>query len=379
MELSKKIGAIKIKDLSSHLFVLILCGGGGKRLWPRSRVRSPKQFIKLFNSKTIFQETIARSKNLVPFSRIFVVTNFDYTDEVAAQAPEIPRENIIAEPMAKNTAMAVGMGAIYIQRVDPLAVITNFASDHRISQLDEFNKAIILASQAANLGDYLVTVGIKPTFPHTGMGYIKAIKLLQKVNGAKIYNVERFVEKPDVITAKRLLGEGGYFWNANLYTWRADSILRALDKYLPKTARGLEEIRMAIKTAGEKRVTEGVYKEAEDISIDVGVSEKSKNMLLIPAEFSWSDVGDWKVAYDVSDKDKDGNVVICEKGDGEYIGLDSKNCLIHFSDQLIATIGVDNLIIVDTKDALLVARKDRAEEVKRLVELLKKKGKTEYL
>lgn len=368
-----------VKDLNNHLFVLILCGGGGKRLWPRSRVRSPKQFIKLFGQKTIFQETAARSKHLVPWSRVFVVTNYDYIDEIASQAPEIPKENIIAEPEAKNTAMAIGIGAIYIQRVDPLAIISNFASDHRISNLEKFYKAIETASWAANLGDFLVTVGIKPTFPHTGMGYIKIRKVFRKLDGNLVYKVEKFVEKPDVKTAKKFLSEGGYFWNANLYTWRADSILRALDRYLPKTASGLEEIRGALGAANEKKILVKAYKEAEDISIDFAVSEKSTNMLLVPADFPWSDIGDWKVAYDVSKKDKNGNVVICEKEGGEYRGIDTKNCLIHFSDQLIATIGVEDLIIVDTRDALLIARKDRAEEVKKLVEQLKEEGKKEYL
>lgn len=367
------------QNLNKHLFVLILCGGGGKRLWPRSRVKSPKQFIKLFDNQTIFQETVSRSKNLVPPARIFVVTNQDYFDEVTSQAPEIPRENILTEPQAKNTAMAMGLGAIYIQRIDPLAVITNFASDHRISQLGKFNRAINTAAIAADSGDYLVTVGIKPTFPHTGMGYIRAKNIFKQLNGDSIYQVSRFVEKPDLDKAKRLFQEGGYFWNANLYTWRADSILRAIDRFLPKMAIGLHKIRRSFRTLQEKQVIQQVYKEVEDVSIDVGVSEKAQNMLLIPAEFPWSDVGDWKVAYDVSHKDKNNNVVICEKKGGEYVGIDSRNCLIHFSDQLITTIGVEDLIIVDTKDALLVCRKDRSQEVKQLVGLLKEKGKLGYL
>lgn len=374
-----KTPGMTTKDLNNHLYVLVLCGGGGKRLWPRSRVKSPKQFIKFFGEKTIFQDTVSRSRILVPYSRIFVVTNFDYIDEVREQTPGIPRENIIAEPQAKNTAMAMGIGALKIHKLDPLAVITNFASDHHVENLRKFEQAVRTAVLTANLGDFLVTVGIKPTFPHTGMGYIKTSHLFKRVDDAEAFKVEKFVEKPDLATAEKFLSEGGYFWNSNLYTWRADSILRAIDKYLPKLSVGLEEIRESLGTKKEESIIRKVYEEAEDISIDYGVSEKADNMLLVPADFPWSDIGDWKVAYDISKKDKEGNVVIFEKGKGEFVGMETKNCLIHFSDELIATIGVENLIIIDTKDALLVARKDRAEEVKKLVNLLKEKGKLKYL
>ncbi|PJE67399.1 mannose-1-phosphate guanylyltransferase [Candidatus Shapirobacteria bacterium CG10_big_fil_rev_8_21_14_0_10_40_9] len=365
--------------LEKHLYVLILCGGGGKRLWPRSRIKFPKQFIKLLGEKTIFQDTVKRARTLVPYARIFVVTNFDYVDEVRIQAPGIPRKNIISEPRAKDTAMAIGIGTLFIHKVDPLAVITILASDHHVENLQKFDQAVKIAAQAANLGDFLVTIGIKPTFPHTGMGYIKTSHLFKKIDNASIFKVEKFVEKPNLQTAEKFLSEGGYFWNSNLYTWRADSILRAIDKHLPKTAAGIEKIRESLETSKEKEVIERVYQEVESISIDYGVSEKSKNILLVPADFPWSDIGDWKVAYDISKKDKEGNVVIFEKGKGEYVGMETKNCLIHFSDELIATIGVENLIIVDTKDALLVARKDKAQDVKKLVNFLKEKGKDKYL
>lgn len=365
--------------LKEHLYVIILCGGSGKRLWPRSRAATPKQFIRLFNKKTIFQDTVDRSRTLVPYSRIVIVTNADYVDEVRTQAPRIPKENIIAEPLAKNTAMAMGIGAIHIHKRDPLAVITNFASDHHVKDLRKFNRAVRAAAAAANLGDFLVTIGIKPTFAHTGMGYIKTSHLFKKVDSASVFKVEKFIEKPDIERAERFLTDGGYFWNANLYTWRADSILRSFHKHLPKLAVGLEEIRESLDHKGFKQVIKKVYEEAEDISIDYGVSEKADNLLLVPSDFVWSDVGDWKVAYDLAKKDPNGNVVIHEKGDGEFIGIETKNCLVHFSDQLVATIGVKDLIIVDTKDVLLIARKDKAQEVKNLVNRLQKEGKKKYL
>ncbi len=362
-----------------HLYVLILCGGGGKRLWPRSRVKTPKQFIKLLGERTLFQNTVARARKVVPYSRIFVVTNFDYMDEIRKQAPHIPRENIICEPQVKDTALAMGIGALFIQKIDPLAIITNFASDHHIGDIEKFSRAIKNAASVAGRGDFLVALGIKPSFPHTGMGYIKRGRLIRKDKGAQVFGVVEFVEKPNFETAERFLREGKYFWNANLYTWKTDSILQAIRRHLPKLDSGLQKIKEALGTIKERRVIEEVYREMDSISIDYGISEKAKNLVLIPCDFSWSDVGDWKVVYDVSKKDKEGNVVIFEKGRGEYVGMETKNCLIHFSDELITTVGVEDLIIVDTKDTLLIAKKERAQDVKELVNFLKEKGKDKYL
>ncbi|MDP3888749.1 MAG: mannose-1-phosphate guanylyltransferase [bacterium] len=362
-----------------HFYVVILCGGSGKRLWPCSRAKTPKQFLKLFGERTIFQDTVARAKRFVPPSKIFLVTNQDYLDEVHDQSPEIPRKNIIAEPVGKNTALAVGVAALYIHQIDPLAVVVNFASDHHVEDMRKFDLAIKTAVETANLGDYLVTIGVKPTFPHTGMGYIKTSNVFKRFDHSLVYKVEKFIEKPQVSVAEKFLVEGGYFWNANLYTWRVDSILRAVEEYMPDLFKQLERIRKSIDTSGEKEMIKHVYESALNISIDYGVSEKAKNMLLVPSSFTWSDIGDWKVAYDISKKDKDGNVVIFDKGKGGFLGLDTKDCLIHFSDQLVATIGVKDLIIVDTKDALLIARKDKAEEVKTFVNELLAKKKEEYL
>lgn len=369
-----------MEDLfEKHFYIIILCGGSGKRLWPCSRVNAPKQFIKLFGETTIFQDTIERSRRFVDPTKIFVVTNIDYVDEVKAQAPCIPSANIIAEPLGKNTAMAMALGALYISKIDPLAVIVNFASDHHVSDLRRFDSAIKTAVAAANIGDHLVTIGVRPTFAHTGMGYIKTSHLFKRIDGSSVYTVEKFIEKPDAVTADKFLSVGGYYWNANLYTWRADSILRAIENYMPKLSKQLDTIRESFGTKKEKEIIQKIYEEADDVSIDIGVSEKANNILLVPSSFQWSDIGDWKVAYDISKKDKDNNVVIFEKGKGEYVGIDTDNCLIHFSDQLVATIGISDLIIVDTKDALLVARKNRSQDVKTLVNLLNSKKKAKYL
>lgn len=328
---------------------------------------------------TIFQKTIKRIKPIVPSERILVVTNFDYVDEVREQTPEIPKENIIAEPQARNTALAMGLGAIYIKTRDPNGIIINLASDHLIKDTKKFRQKMLIAAQAANLGDYLIAVGIQPEFPHTGYGYIHAKKEFTRVNGEQVLKVERFTEKPDLATAKKFLRSGNYFWNANLYTWSAEAVLKAFRRHTPKIAQGLEKIEKAIGTSKEKEVINEVYEQAEGISIDYAVSEKAKNMLMVPADFDWSDIGDWKVVYDLGKKDKNGNVIIKHGEKGEHLGIETKNCLVHFDDELIATVGVENLIIVDAGNLILVCNKDKAQDVKKIVQKLKEQGKKEYL
>lgn len=370
---------MSIKRKTDHLFVVILCGGGGKRLWPRSRRAAPKQFIKLFGKKTIFQKTVERLESFVASKHLFVVTNSDYIDEVRDQAPQIPKENIIAEPEAKNTAMAVGLGALYIKKRDPEAVIINLPSDHFVEETKRFLEFLLVASEASSSGEFLVTVGIKPTFPHTGYGYIKMGKIWKKLNGEDIFRVEKFTEKPDLATAKKFIESGRYLWNAGIYIFKISAFLEALAKHSPKTSELLKRIEEAIGEENEEKVLKGAYHEAEDISIDYAVAEKAKNMLVVPGEFGWSDIGDWKIVYDLSPKDKNGNVIIQEREKGEFISVDTENCLIHLSDQLVAAVGVKDLVIVDTPNAVLVADKKRAEEVKKLVKLLENEGRLEHL
>lgn len=363
-------------EVVNHLWASILCGGGGKRLWPRSRIKKPKQFVRLFGKETIFQETVERIKPLISPSKILVITNFDYVDEVREQAPEIPKENIIAEPMAKNTALAMGVATAYAKKKDEKAVVANLPSDHLIKKPANFRKILSVAAQAAAAGNWLVTIGIKPSFPHTGLGYIHA---KEKVVGIRVLKVIKFTEKPSLRKAKMFLKSGQYFWNAGMYIWQVDSGLQAFKAHTPKIGQGLEKIGQAIGTKKEKEVLEQVYKEAEDISVDYAISEKAKNMLMVVGDFDWSDIGDWKVVYDLGKKDKNGNVIIKHGEEGEHLGIDTKNCLVHFDDELIATVGVENLIIVDAGNLILVCNKGKAQDVKKIVQELKQRGKKKYL
>lgn len=365
-----------MEDDLKETCVLIICGGGGKRLWPESRINAPKQFIKLLGEKTLFQEMAARAAILVPPENIFVQTVAGYEDEVQTQAPQILKENIFAEPMSRNTALAMVYGTLMIKRKMPQATIINLWSDQKIADEEGFQKILLSAVMAANSGDWLVTVGIKPTFPHTGLGYIEAVKKIESSDG--VFYRGKFIEKPSLEKAQEFLALGRYFWNTGYYVWQVGVFIETVKKVNPTLHVNLEAIDRAI-SANDQPAIKKVFEGAEDISIDKAVSEKADNIAVLPAEIGWSDVGDWKTVYDVSPKDENGNVVINTGQRGEFIQLDSKNCLIHLSDQLVAVVGVDDLAIVDTPDALLICKKGKAEDVKKIVELLKTKGKTGYL
>lgn len=368
------------EELKKHIFVLILCGGGGTRLWPRSRNKLPKQFANLLGKETLFQITVKRFENFVPWEKIFVVTTTqEYGKLVQKQAPKIPQKNIIIEPMRRNTAMAHGLGILYIQRIDPEAVIITETADHPIQNVPVYLKNFMVSAQAAARGDILVTTGIKPIFPHTGLGYIKKGRLWQKFDGQPVYKLEKFTEKPDLKTAKEFLKSGDYYWHANLFVWRIDTYLKALKKNEPKAWEAIEKISQAIGTPQEEKVIKEAYQKAPDISVDYAIAEKADNFYMVMGEFGWEDVGDWKVVYDLLPKDKEGNAVLKFGKKGEFIGIKAKNNLIQFDDQLIAAIGVEDLIIVDAENIILVCPKNKAEDVKKMVELLKKMGRQEYL
>lgn len=368
--------SISSEQIKKHLYVSILCGGGGKRLWPRSRKKTPKQFIDLFGNETIFQKTMKRAEKVVTNDRIFMITNISYIDDILTQDPNVLLRNIIAEPKARDTALAMGMAALYIYHQDPEAVIANFASDHVISPDSSLRADILTAAQIAASSNRIVTIGIKPQYPHTGLGYIEADG---KLDGFPAYQVVKFTEKPDLDTAKKFIATGKYYWNANLYVWKAKTALEAIEKHAPAVFSLLKKMEKAIGTPQESKVLHEVYESAPSISIDYAVSEKAKDLVLLPASFDWDDIGDWEVVYRRSPKDKEGNVVIKHGTNGGYVSLESKNNLIHFNNQLLALVGVENMIIVDTGDALLICHQQKAERVKKVVEKLQADGLIKYL
>lgn len=367
------------QSLKEHLYALIICGGAGTRLWPRSRQKTPKQFLpKFFGEKTLFTQTVERVSLLVPNEKIYVVTLGDYVDEIIQQGQFILPKNIIVEPVGKNTAMAVGFGAAYIKKADPEAVIMNFWSDAIIKENDLFVEKLILASEMAALKNYLVVIGLKPTFPHTGLGYIEVGEKFGDKR-KEIYKVLSFKEKPNLETAKSFLAKGNYYWNTGILVWSAKAIFAAFSKYSPTIYSLLERISGSLGTASEREVIENAYCQAENVPIDVAVSEKADNLLLLPADFTWSDIGDWKVSYDLKDKDENGNVIETFGDQGWHLGEDTKNCLIETQNRLVATIGVSNLVVIETDDAVLICDKEKAQDVKKIVSFLREQKKDRYL
>lgn len=362
-----------------HLYALIICGGAGTRLWPRSLQKNPKQFLKKFyGEETLFSQTVKRAKLLTTSDHIFVITLADYADEIREQSPDISAKNIITEPFGKNTAMAIGVGAAYIKKVDSKAVIMNFWSDAAIAKNDLFVDKLSLAAEIAFDGDFLVDIGLKPTFPHTGLGYIEAGEKIVTSRG-EAYKVNSFKEKPDRVTAEEYLSKGNFFWNTGIYVWSAEAIFSAFSKYSPEIYSLLEEVYSEIGTARENEVIKKVYDKVENVSIDVAVSEKAENLLLVPATFEWSDIGDWKATYDLNEKDENGNVVQVFGKNGWHLGIETKNCLIEAQEKLIATVGVSDLVIIETDKAVLVCAKEKSQEVKKIVNSLKEQDKTDYL
>ena len=347
-------------------------------MWPRSTNAKPKQFLRLISDKTMLQETLSRITPLVPPERVLVITNSKYKSMVEVDLPSVPPQNIFAEPEKKDTAMAMGVGAIMALELDSEAVIINLAADHVVKDENEFRRTMLAAVDAAMTGDFLVTVGISPTFPHTGLGYIKIGEKINEPNGLPVYRVTGFTEKPDIDKAKEFLATKKYFWNANNYVWTAKSAMEAFKKHLPKTYSQLLKLKEAFSGKDMNHIAGEVYSAIEGVSIDYGVSEKAGNLLLIPGDFGWSDIGDWQVVYDLSAKDEMGNVVDQSRGIPPIL-VDVKGCFVCGGKKLLAAVGVEDMIMVETKKAVLIVPKSKAQSVKHIVEWLKEKGMTEYL
>jgi mannose-1-phosphate guanylyltransferase len=362
-----------------HLYVVILCGGGGTRLWPLSRKDAPKQFIELLGEETLFQKTLKRAQQLVDNKHIYVMTNKQYESEVRGSAPSVPQENIIAEPEKKNTALAMGVIAGIIYAHDKDAVIINLASDHLITNLEVFNQTVLAAAEVASAGENLVSVGVEPSFAHSGLGYIHRGALSHNEGSFPVYNVVSFAEKPDEKTAQMYLSTGEYYWNANLYTWSAKKILEEFMIHAKGMHEAIKAIIDAVGTDQFNSVFVKQYSAAPEAQIDTAISEKTEHLVVIPGDFGWTDIGSWNVVHDEVEKDEEGNALIAREAGGDWFRIDTKNTLVSTSKKQIVTIGLENVVIVDTEDAILVAHKDHAQDVKKVVEHLKNTGKENLL
>ncbi len=357
------------------IFVVLMAGGVGTRFWPRSRARTPKQVLDIVDHETMMKATYKRLKGLVEPERIFVVTNQDQMPVIRKQIPKLSEQNFIIEPMGRNTAPCIGLAATMVQQIDADGIMVVLPADHLITDTSEFKRVIRHAAKYAWESDGLVTLGINPTHPATGYGYIQRGEEVSKLDDHGVYKVKTFAEKPNLETALRFLESGDFYWNSGMFIWKVSSILKEIEVKLPELHEGLLQIKSQLNKKNFNSVLEDVYRRIRGISIDYGVMQTAQNVFVIPTVMGWSDVGSWEVVYEISEKDNNKNSGNCK----EIQALDSGENYIYAPKKMVGLVGVKNLVIVDTGDALLVCRKNHSQDVKELVEQLKKNGLDEYL
>jgi mannose-1-phosphate guanylyltransferase len=364
------------------IFSVILAGGKGTRFWPLSRSLRPKQLLKILSPKTLIRETAERMFPLAGPEHTLVVTVAEQLKDLARELRGVPRGNFIAEPQGKNTAPCIGLSALEVVARDPAGVMVVVPADHWVADPRIFRRTLKHAVSLAATGDNLVTIGIRPDYPETGYGYILKDRNLPsgKIPGAAL--VKRFQEKPDAITARRLIRHGA-LWNSGIFVWRAAALLQSLHRYQPAIASLLDKIRA--ETGGKSltrptprlaRFIAREYNKMPAISVDYAVLENAAadgKVVTLEASFGWSDIGSWSAVHRMMHRDDDGNAAT-----GRWLGLGAKNCLIHAPDRLVVLLGIEDALVVDTPDALLVGDLKRAQEVRELVEELKKRGLGSY-
>jgi len=346
-----------------NVYVVVMAGGIGARFWPKSNEKTPKQLLKIFGDKTMIQETVERLDGFVDKDKIYVVTNKMQLPFMIEQLPQIPQGNIIAEPFGRETASCIGLASIIIQKRDPGAVIINLPADHIIRKLDEFHLTLKLAVEFANNTNGLVTIGILPSGPETGYGYIQ---IDERSVADNIHRVYSFAEKPNYSTAIRFLESGDFLWNSGMFIWKVSSILNEIQIHMPDLYEGLEEIKSVLDTPAFDKKLATVYGQLRKISIDYGVMEKSQKVYLTKGNFIWSDIGSWEEVYQLSEKNDVGN---CIKGNVfTEMTVDS---FILSPDKFTAVIGAENMIVINDNDCTLICRRDQAQSVKKVLDYLK--------
>lgn len=363
--------------MSSHHYAVIMAGGGGTRLWPVSRKENPKQLLPLLGQETLFQSTVKRLENLFPPERILVVTIEEQAREMKKQAPEIPEENYLIEPAPRGTASVVGLAAMVLKKRDPNAIMSILPSDHFIRNVDLFHYLLKTAFEVAE-NQYLVTLGITPTSPSTAYGYIQQGKPVEGGYKYPVYMVNKFIEKPNEETAQQLLRTGSHSWNSGMFIWQVDTILNEIAKQMPELGKQLDAIGQAWGTSKQDEVLQNSWKDLKTETVDYGIMEKADRVVVLPAGgLGWSDVGMWSSLFEVLLPDMNGNIAT---NTNLHLAHETHNTLVYGgSERLIVTIGVDDMVIVDTGDALLICKADQSQRVKEVVEHLKKHNQEKFL
>lgn len=356
-------------------YAVIMAGGVGTRFWPSSRKQKPKQFLNLIGDRSMIQATVDRISPLIPASRILIVTNEDYVPLVQEQLPDIPHENIIGEPVARNTAPCVAIAAGILQKRDPEATMVVLPADHFISKPEKFLEILKAGIAQAEAGNNLVTIGITPHRPETGYGYIQMEEKALKNNGnIPVHHVKTFAEKPDLKTAVSFIESGDFLWNSGMFIWKTRTILDQFYTHLPAIHREVEAFDAHSDRDFNKAVN-SFYKAVMSISIDYGIMEKADTVYVIPGEFGWSDVGSWMAVYELGEKLSEGNVCDTDKA----VFQNSQNCMVRLtSDKVVAMVGLQGVALVETDDTILVCRLDKSQDVKSVVDALDERGLSSY-
>ena len=356
------------------VYAVIMAGGIGSRFWPKSRKAHPKQFLNVFGDATLIQNTVARLQGVVPPERCFVVTHERYREQTLDQLPAVPEENILTEPVSRNTAPCIAYAAIKISAIDPEATMIVLPADHLIKNVRQFHNVLRVAIEKAQEPGALVTIGITPTHPETGYGYIQFDGQIDMDEPPRPFPVRTFAEKPDIETAEHFIDSGDFLWNSGMFIWRADSILQQMQKHLPDAYEAFEPLKEALGTEKEREALVKAFQSCPHISIDYGVMERADSVYVVPGSFGWNDVGDWRAVYGLSDKNDRGNAI-----QGNVIMQDSSRCLVHADGRLVVLVGMHDAVVVDTNDAVLVCHRESAQEVKNVVDYLRAHQLEEYV
>jgi len=372
-QVKKKKTSIKKTGEIPNLYAVIIAGGSGTRFWPLSRQETPKQLLSIGGEDTLIQATVSRLGSIIPFERTYVVTNSKQVESINLQLLAMSgvsgEANFIIEPEAKNTAPAIGLAAVHLMHINPEAVMVVLPSDHIIKDKKQFCSSVLLGADISAEG-YLITLGIKPDKPETGYGYIKRGRKIKKGT----YRIEEFREKPDKKKALKYLRDGRYYWNSGIFIWRADTVLKAIEKHMPELYGGLVRIGKAIGTDGVEKAVKSVFSRIKPESVDYGILEKADKLAVIPSDMQWSDVGSWHALDSVLPVDDNNNV-----RKGNIISIDNKNSILYSGKRLVATVGLKDMIVVDTPDATLICPRNKAQEVRKIVDILKKRGAKECI